>query len=187
MRTGAEMTDTELVQAAANGDQQAFRLLVELLQPVVARTTFAMLGPGGEAEDAGQEAMVKLHQSLSAFRGRSSIATWMTRITVNVCLDHLRRRKRRRLMFWIPVEDADQALDQHLGTGDMDRQRSVHQALTRLTVAHRAVAVLRLVLGYSTAETAEILNIPAGTVLSRLSRAKAQLAEDLKDYAHDRT
>lgn len=167
--------DEELLDQARNGDQRAFRLLVERYEGKVAATVIGMLGRGPDADDVGQEVFVRLYRSLDKFRGDSSLGTYLTRIAINQSLKTIKRRQSwsRRFLNWEPDLVADRHADDfEEGIG---RASLVERALDSLSPDHRAVTVMRLMEGYSTRETAEILDIPEGTVMSRLSRALKNL------------
>lgn len=167
--------DEELLDQARGGDQRAFRLLVERYEGKVAATVIGMLGRGPEADDVGQEVFVRLYKSLDRFRGDASLGTYLTRIAINQSLKAIKRRQSwsKRFLNWEPDLVADQHGDDF--AQDLDRSSLVERALDSLSPDHRAVTVMRLMEGYSTKETAEILDIPEGTVMSRLSRALKNL------------
>lgn len=171
------LDDSALVARARQGDDDAFRRLVERHQAAVARTVTGMLGPGDDADDVGQDTFVRFHQSLDRFRGDSSVRTYLVRIAMSTALNALRSRRRRELRF---ISD-DSAIDAAVDDTTVDvitdgtHQERITAALANLNPEHRAVVVLRLLDERSTKETAEILQIPEGTVLSRLSRAIRQL------------
>ena len=171
--TTLDCSDDRLVERARAGDHEAFRQLVRRYEPVVASTVIGMLGQGADADDVGQETMIRLYRSLDRFAGRSSLKTYLTRIAINASLDALRRRRRFLKRFWSLGGDEPQPEPQD--SVDVSSRREVHRALRQLTPDHRAVVVLRLMQGYSTQETADLLNLPVGTVLSRLDRAKKRL------------
>lgn len=139
-----------------------------------------ILGHTTEAEDVGQETFVRLYQSLNQFRGESSIGTYLTRIAINLSLNEIRRRKRRRNLIFSKNESA---IENVPNTHDLRDQKEtntlVQWGLQKLPPKFRSVIVLRLIDGYSTEETAKILNLPVGTVLSRLARAQMKLKEIL--------
>jgi RNA polymerase sigma-70 factor (ECF subfamily) len=177
------LTDEELVQAARDGDEDAFRELVERFEPVVAATVIGMLGDCAEAEDVGQETFIRFYRGLKSFRGESSVKTYLTRIAMNLSLNELKRRKKRRLRFTEkPVEDHRGIVDRRRGPGEDVDKELVWMAIGQLDQKFRSVVVLRLIDGYSTGETAEILGLPAGTVLSRLARGQKKLKEILEPH-----
>jgi RNA polymerase sigma-70 factor (ECF subfamily) len=139
-----------------------------------------MLGHTTEAEDIGQETFVRLYQSLNQFRGESSLGTYLTRIAINLSLNEIRRRKRRRNHYFPNNESTIVRIPDTL---DLKNQRETNKlvqwGLQRLPPKFRTVIVLRLIDGYSTEETAKILGLPMGTVLSRLARAQMKLKEIL--------
>lgn len=130
-----------------------------------------MLGNVHDGSDALQEAMMQLVRKLDLFDGRSTFGTWAYRLTANVCLDELRRRKRR-------PEPAEISLDvavSDLTSASIDRQM-VEDALEHLPDDYRAAVVLRDLCGYEYAEIAELTKVPIGTVRSRIARGRAALA-----------
>lgn len=184
----ADPTDQELIGSARAGDERAFRLLVERHQAVVAATVIGMLGPGDDADDVGQETFIRFYRALGDFRGEASVKTYLRRIAVNLSLNALKRRRRFGLRFL--SRDAPQPPPEPPveGGDDLEAREArarVRAAIDRLGPKHRPVVVLRMIDGCSTRETAEVLGLPEGTVLSRLSRAMEQLAADLGPYVHD--
>ena len=176
------MTDEELIQSIIEGDDGAFGEIVRRYEPQVARTVIGMLGNCPEAEDVGQETFIRLYRGLKYFRGQSSLGTYLTRIALNLSLNEIKRRKRRsRIFFHRPSEEMYNVPDEKTSRHPdrLCERRMVRQAIGKLEPKLRAVIVLRLIDGYSTKETAEILSIPLGTVLSRLSRAQMKLKEIL--------
>ena len=181
--------DEELVARAREGDRRAFRLLVERYEDDVAATVVAMLGPTAEVDDVAQEVFIRFYQSLDRFRGEAAVSTYLKRIAINRSLDALRRRKRLLSRFLSRDDETlhvtEPALEEEGSFEDRERARFVHEAIETLPPKHRAVVVLRLIEGYSTEETAEILEIPYGTVLSRLSRAHTKLKWLLTPYIRE--
>lgn len=176
--------ETDLLARARSGDHAAFRSLVERYEPAVAATVQGMLGPGPEAEDVGQETFIRFYRALDSFREESSLKTYLTRIAINLSLNALKRRRRLRDRF-VRNDEPDFAEPAVSGEVEMDageRAALVRKAVDRLEPKHRAVVVLRMLNGYSTRETAELLGVPQGTVLSRLSRGMQRLETLLKPY-----
>ena len=139
----ATADDRELLERARNGDEAAFRLLVERYEPRVAATVVGMLGPGDDAEDVGQETFIRLYRGLDRYRGDSSLATYVTRIAINLSLTALKKRQTWRSRF---VRPADGQHDAPEGSWDPreDRARDeavleVRRAIARLSPDHRAV------------------------------------------------
>lgn len=176
-------TDEQLLQQARAGHGPAFRQLVLRYEGQVAATAIGMLGRSVEADDVGQETFVRFYRNLNRFRGDSSIGTYLTRIAINLSLNAIKRRQRQRQRF-VSRDNENLVLDEPAvheehAADAADQAAVVRQAISRLSPDHRAVLVLRLVEGYSTRETADLLDVPVGTVLSRLSRAQRALKEIL--------
>ncbi|HTR76768.1 MAG TPA: RNA polymerase sigma factor, partial [Gemmatimonadaceae bacterium] len=157
-------------------------------ESVVAATVIGMLGRGDEADDVGQETFIRFFNSLDRFRGESSVKTYVQRIAINLALNALKRRRRVASRFRSfdddedPVVVADPRADALAEHETREVSEAVHAALDKLPPKHRAVIVLRMIDGRSTRETAEILRVPEGTVLSRLARAMKQLETHLQPY-----
>jgi RNA polymerase sigma-70 factor (ECF subfamily) len=134
-----------------------------------------MLGYDPDAEDVGQEIFIRVYKSLKNFRFRSTFKTYLVRIAINVCLDEIKRKKKKAVIF--SGEDGLKDLLTDYGELDYEIRDSVNKALQELESKQRIVVILRMIEGYSTKETSIILNIPEGTVLSRLARAQKKLRE----------
>jgi len=166
-----ELTDEDLVARSKNGDQQAFKQLVVRHEGKVAGVVHSMLGTTPEAEDVGQEVFVRFYKALDKFKGESLVSTYLIRIAINLSLNEIKRRKRQ-VSFFAREEEGRYARVAEEGT---DMKEIVNYELNRLDADFQSVVTLRMIEGYSTEETAEILGIPLGTVLSRLSRAQKRL------------
>jgi RNA polymerase sigma-70 factor (ECF subfamily) len=178
-----ELSDEFLVNASRQGDQQAFEVLVNRYKKMVARTIKGILGDSVFSEDIGQEVFIKLYYSLSGFRGDAKLSTYIQKIAINLTLNELKRRKR---FFSLFTHKADNELYEYDIAGEdfenkHDAKATVEKALETLEPKFRTVVVMRMLQGYSTKETAKILELPLGTVLSRLSRAQEQLRKYLKN------
>jgi len=174
--------DLKLIERVKGGDKAAFSHLVRKYEPVVAATAIGMLGRGDDAEDVGQNVFIRFYNAIGDFRGEASLSTYLTRIAINLSLNEIKRRKRRN-MFIVGRRDEDVEIDftdTQNAAEDYDTKEVVNKALQQLEPKFRSVVVLRMLQGYSSAETAKILKLPLGTVLSRLSRTQDKLKELLK-------
>jgi len=176
--------DDLLVKAVLNGDKSAFGEIVNRYRRMVARTVKGMLGDSVYSEDIGQEVFIKLYHSLSDFRGEAKLSTYIQKIAINMTLNEIKRRKRFFSTFIHKGNDELYEVDiaDDNSTERNDTREVVSKALMTLDPKFRVIVTMRMLQGYSTKETAEILNLPLGTVLSRLSRAQEQLREILKNY-----
>lgn len=129
---------------------------------------------------------MRFYKSLQRFKGESSVGTYLIRIAINLSINELKRRQRRNRFFHIssepriemesfPAEPSSTNPDPE----QEEQKTMIHQALQKLETRFRSVIVLRLIDGYSTRETAQILKLPTGTVLSRLARAQMKLKKIL--------
>jgi RNA polymerase sigma-70 factor, ECF subfamily len=174
-------SDDQLIAAAQRGNLESFGKLVERHEGRVAATVIGMLGDCAEADDIGQEVFIRFYHAIRRFRGESKLETYLTRIAINLSLNELKRRKRRQLLFIRSSSAADADISyQDRGQDQRDQKHIIDRALQALKPEFRSVIVLRLIDGYSTEETADILNIPVGTVLSRLARAQEKLRQQLE-------
>lgn len=171
----AKYTEGQLIDAIKHGKQKAFELLVLRYEKDVARTVIGMLGNVAEADDVGQEVFIRFYNSIKKFRGDSSIKTYLTRIAINLSLNELKRRKAKR---WLVFEDGYQEVKSIRDEFNSNEIKEVvNIALGELETNFRSVVVLRLIQGYSTKETSDILKLPQGTVLSRLARGQEKLRQ----------
>ena len=182
------MTEKELISRAQKGDQDAFGQLVLAHQNKVFTLCVHMMGSREEAEDMAQEAFLKAWRSLDSFHGESSFATWMHRLTTNLCLDHLRKQTRRQnISVAVSLDDEEAAFTEPADPGSdpqrelekRERQRAVEKALRGLPEHHRRALVMREVSGLSYQEIADALELDLGTVKSRIARAREALRKRL--------
>jgi RNA polymerase sigma-70 factor, ECF subfamily len=189
--------DLTLVKRIRTGDQRAFRMLVERYQRKVYAVALGMLKDKEEAMDVSQEAFVKVYKYLDHFKGDSSFYTWLYRITVNVCIDVLRKRGGAGRPSDVEFDEAVQhdlaeanigALGTRLGTNPQksalrrELAEKIQEALEQLPEKHRAILLLREIEGMSYEDLARILEIPKGTVMSRLFHARAKVQKILTEY-----
>ncbi len=142
-----------------------------------------MAGGTRDADDACQEALIKITRSLPRFDGRSSFATWAYRIATNASLDELRKRKRRPLLLSVDddgtqAEPVDPLADRTVSS--IDDRLAIDEALAELPDDYRSAVVLRDVIDLDYAEIAEVLGIPVGTVKSRIARGRSILVKRLR-------
>ncbi len=170
-----EVSDPTLVARAARGDDGAFRTLMQRHERRVYNLALRMLGREEDARDATQDAFLSCYRRLPSFRGEAAFTTWLHRIAVNASYDVLRKRRREPTLpgeLPEPEPTADHG-DETAGTIDVQR------ALLRVPVEYRAALVLHDVQGRTHQDVAEILEIPIGTVKSRLHRGRLALGRAL--------
>jgi len=171
--------DAELVAAAQRGDQEAFTGIVRRYQRAIYGIAYGLTRNASDADDLAQETFLRAYQAIGRFRVGEPLRPWLSRITVNLAYSLFRSRKRRPET---PLEPLVEAGKQWAGKDDpaqnaVDAERVDHlqAAFDELSEDHRAIMVLRIVDGLSYDEIARTLEVPVGTVMSRLSRARAEL------------
>ena len=184
--TLAGLTDGELVRAARDGDAAALDTLLRRHHPRLLALCRRLTGDPTDAEDACQEALIALARGLRRFDGRAAFTTWAYRVTTNTCLDELRRRRRRPVPGLGPAEEAAVARGSRStpsgDPGDAAATRlDVDAALAAIAPDFRAAVVLRDLCQLSYEEIAEVLDVPPGTVRSRIARGRAALLPLLSD------
>ncbi|MBQ9857198.1 MAG: sigma-70 family RNA polymerase sigma factor [Clostridia bacterium] len=176
--------DDRLVDAALGGDMRAFELLMEKHESKMYAVALRMCANREDAQDCLQDAMLRIYKALPSFKGQSSFSTWAYRITMNTCLDELRRKKVRQAasldqmleVGWSPV-DEENATERHVDNQEL--KRNLSKAIQTLPEEMRAAVVLRDVQGFSYDEIASMLSTNVGTVKSRISRGREKLREIL--------
>lgn len=183
--------EASLVEEARRGDRNAFGELVCRYYPGVVQVIYRLCNDAGLAEDMAQEAFLRAWINLPSFHPQSSLRNWLYRIAVNATLDVLRHRPEERLEDEAAEMIADQAAGPESALIEKESTVLVQQALSSLPEAARSVLVLREYGGLSYQEIAGVLDVPVGTVMSRLNYArnrlrvllKAQLLQMENDYA----
>ena len=188
-----ETDDISLIEKINNGQSDLFSHIIDRYKNQVARTVVGMLGHTIEADDVGQEVFIRFYKSMDKFRGDSSLSTYLTRIAINLSLNALKKRKRQQVFQVFSQngkEEGSQRTLDNLPCYDdehqtRDTQELVQLALNNIDIKFRSVIVLRMLQGFSTKETADTLDIPLGTVLSRLTRAQEKLKIELKKLGYE--
>jgi RNA polymerase sigma-70 factor (ECF subfamily) len=188
--------DDDLVQRIQAGDSGAFRALFDKYHRRAFAVAMGVVKNEQDALDAVQEAFVKVHKNIHKFQGSSSFYTWLYRIVMNVSIDHVRKSSRRKNLDFderAVRQDSGVAGDSALvpsvtnanpGKAALRRElgEAIHAALGELPEHHRAVIVLREIEGMSYEEMAEALEVPKGTVMSRLFHARKKMQASLAPY-----
>jgi RNA polymerase sigma-70 factor (ECF subfamily) len=172
--------DRALVSAAQDGDRTALDTLLRRHYDRLFALCRRITGSDADGADAAQEALLAIVRGLPRFDGRAQFSTWAYRVTTNVCLDELRRRRRRPIVGLGDRDEhddiADPADDAPLLDEQVGDRLDLDAALGQLPTDFRAAVVLRDVCQLDYAEIAEVLEIPPGTVRSRISRGRVALA-----------
>lgn len=182
--------DKLLLKRAKKGDVEAFEQLIGQYQKKVFNIALRMIGNPEDASELAQEVFIRIYRSLANFKEEASFSTWIYRITTNVCLDEIRKRKNTHntvsLDEEVSLEDGDVRMQvaDHRPTPEAvvernEVQRMVQEAIGQLSEEHRTALVLRDIQGMSYEEISRITQCPEGTVKSRINRARQSLKEIL--------
>lgn len=181
-----------MIKAAQHGDLNAFNALILRYQNLLYGIALRMLNDEDVASDAVQEALISAFSKLNSFRG-GSLRSWLARVTVNACYDEMRRKRRQREvpmeqfnMEGEEVEDMSWMIDPAVRPEEQyesfELENAIQRSLSRLTPAYREVLVLVDIEGLSYEEASIAVQIPVGTVKSRLARARLQMRCNLQGY-----
>jgi RNA polymerase sigma-70 factor, ECF subfamily len=187
-----EPDDKQLVEDARRGNGVAFRELVTRHQRRAYAVALGMVHDPDDARDICQEAFLKVHKNLSTFEGDAQFFTWLYRIIVNLCIDHLRKRRGQQVEF----DDAQAndepdeggiaphrtGFDPGRALSDKELRQQILAALDKLSPAHRTVLVMREVEGMSYQEMADAMKCSIGTIMSRLFHARKKMQSMLIAY-----
>lgn len=185
-----EIEQEQLVAACIKGDPKAYEKLIHCFQTKIYSLAMRMLGDPDDAADVTQETFIRVFRTLNKYRGDATLATWIYRITANLCLDWLRQRKRKALSSDSPlswghetvkrqIEDNSPGPEEQVATAEL--RREIQAALNKLEDHHRLAIILRDVQGLSYDEIAEVLQCPLGTIKSRINRGRQQLKQLLEE------
>ena len=180
--------ESQLIQRAAVGDASAFNELLGAHEKQMYVVCYRMCGNYNDAQDCLQEAMLRVFRALPGFKSQSSFSTWLYRITMNACLDELRRRKTRPNasldglleVGWSPKSESEAPDDQVIRS---ERAKALHAAIAELPEEMRSAIVLRDIRGFAYEEIADMLNVNIGTIKSRISRGREKLREKIMTNA----
>jgi len=174
-------TESELVKRCKEGEQKSFKELFDMYKDKVFSTAVRMLGNSQDAEDTTQDIFIKIFKNINNYRGDSSLSTWIYKVTINTCLDNLKKRKK---------HEKDKSSDEiddisSLPYGEI-QPGTIHiiieKEIQKLPEGYRTVFILHEIDGFKHEEIAKIMNITQGTSKSQLFKAKSILRKKLLPY-----
>ncbi|MEN3038779.1 MAG: sigma-70 family RNA polymerase sigma factor [Candidatus Kryptonium sp.] len=182
-----QFDEAEVIKRARDGDEKAFEFIVKKYQNRVANLIFKIIGDASVVEDLTQDVFVRVIESLKDYKFGSAFYTWIYRITVNICIDEIRKRQRSRTYSLSDVLSQNpKAEPSHSQVEKIVEQRElreiIEKAISKLPIEYKTAIVLREFEDLSYEEIAKILKVSVGTVKSRIFRARKLLAEHLKEY-----
>jgi RNA polymerase sigma-70 factor, ECF subfamily len=193
MNAFTAQNEEKLIENAARGDLQAFNELVLIHQNMAFHHAYSLLGDPAAAEDAAQESFIKAFQAVNRFRG-GSFRSWLLRIVTNTAYDMLRQSARHSAQPLFPEDENGEEIESPAWTSDPtasvqeaverdETAKEIYSKLEELPVAYRSVLTLVDLYEMDYEEAAQTLNVPLGTVKSRLARARLQMQQKLKKTA----
>jgi RNA polymerase sigma-70 factor (ECF subfamily) len=192
-KDAAKAAFLKVLQRAKEGDRKAFEEIYQLYHRRIYNAVYGMLSDADDAQDVTQDVFIRLHDALPTLRADEAFSTYLYRIALNLCRDRARRKKRVRFQSMDtprageegdiePMEFPDAGkLPEELLTGD-ELQTRVREAVQTLSEDHKAVIMMHHFQGMEVNDIASILDVPSGTVKSRLARGRDQLHRKLKTY-----
>lgn len=172
--------DFSLIKRFIEGDETTFRILVQRHKDKVRNITYLTLGNAYAVDDIAQDVFLTVYKNLKKFRFESQFTTWLFRITVNKCKDHLRKKRIRNI--FISIKEDEQEPAYSFSPEAKDTGEIVRKAITELPDKLRIPLMLKDLEGLSYQEIAETVNCEIGTVKSRIFRAREGLRNILKPY-----
>lgn len=184
-----EASDQILIRECLDGKVGAFGELIAPYQDRLYNTLLRMSGNPEDAAELFQEAMIRVFRGLRSYQGDSSLYTWLYRIVLNVAFTHRRRHRLRVVSVetvaeggGVDIADPDESLRPGRAMENQETRTVIERALAEVAEVYRAVLVLKDIEGLKYEEIAEILDIPIGTVRSRLHRARCEMRDRLQPY-----
>ncbi len=182
-------SQSDLIKGAIEGDEAAYRQLLDNYRGAIFNLLYKMVRNKEETEDLVQEAFMKAFKALPSFNEEYAFSTWLYKIAINNCIDHMRKKRLKTYSINKPVQSKDGELDREFPDTSMSPDRAIlsdekstiiEDAIDELPENYKIAIVLRHAEEKSYEEIAQILNIPLGTVKARIFRAREMLKKKLK-------
>ena len=188
-RVSVKRSNSELIERAIQGDEAAYKELLENYRGAIFNLLYKMVRNKEETEDLVQEAFIKAFRALPSFNEEYAFSTWLYKIAINNCIDHMRKKRLKTYSMDKPVQSKDGELDREFPDTSMspdkqvlheERTNIIETAIDELPENYKVAIILRHSEEKAYEEIAEILNIPLGTVKARIFRAREMLKKKLK-------
>lgn len=176
--------EKKLIQKSKSGDVKSFEILISRYEKLAYNVAYRILGNEEDAKDMTQESLIKVYKYLKNFRMDSSFSTWLYRIVMNTCKDELRKKKLNVISIDKPINTTDGSMYMDIKDSSStpeeeleskETQGEVQKALSKVNEKNRIVVVLRDIKGFTYSEISEILDVPVGTIKSRINRGRQEL------------
>lgn len=182
--------ESKLIELAISGDVDSFEQLVRNYNRYVYNIAYRMMGNEEDAKDMAQEALIKAYKHIKSFKQEANFSTWLYRIVINTCKDELRKKHTQNLSLDAAIseektglellENPDQNVNPVIVYEQQELKKELQEALNTLPEESKSIVILKDIMGYSYQEIGDILEIPIGTVRSRLSRSRQSLKNQLQ-------
>ncbi len=185
------MNESELIARLKKKDREAFKIMVEKWQDMVYNTALGFLQNAEDAEDTAQEVFIRVFESVSSFKEKSKLSTWIYRITVSKCLDHIRKKKRKKRFAFVQslygkndglMIDPPDFFHPGINTENKENAAVLFKAIGQLPENQKTAFVLNKMENLSYREISKIMNSTESAVDALLQRAKKNLQTLLKEY-----
>lgn len=183
--------ENNLINMCQQGHVESFEILIKSYEKRAFNIAYRMLGNMEDANDATQEAFIKVFKNMSKFKGDSSFSTWLYRIVTNTCLDIIRKNKNKKVVSYDNTKKTDDGEikiefeDEKNNTEEIIEKKLenefIHECINSLGKDHRAVIVLRDINGFTYKEMTKVLKCSEGTIKSRINRARKSLKNIIED------
>ena len=175
--------DFSLIKRFIDGDESIFRIIVQRHKEKVRNIIYLTLGSNDYVDDIAQEVFITVYRNLNQFKFQSQFTTWLYRVTVNKCKDHLRKMKIRKI--FSPIKDSEKEVGYNISIEETNAAELVQDAIKKLPDKLRIPLLLKDIEGFSYQEIAETVQCEIGTVKSRIFRAREGLKYLLKPYEQE--
>jgi RNA polymerase sigma-70 factor, ECF subfamily len=175
--------DFSLIKRFIDGEESIFNLIVRRHKDKVRNIIYLTLGANDAVDDIAQEVFITVYKNLNQFKFKSQFTTWLYRITINKCKDHLRKMKIRKI--FSPIKESDKEAGYSISVEESDTAALVQSAINKLPDKLRVPLLLKDIEGFSYQEIAETVQCEIGTVKSRIFRAREGLRDILKPYEQE--
>lgn len=185
------LNEWELIERLKQGDEAAFKQIVDSSQGLVYNTALGIVQSPEDAEDVAQEVFVQLYESIKGFKGESRLSTWLYRVTVSKAMDHLRKKKRKKRFAFVQslfgandelVHDPPDFVHPGVTLDNKEKAKELFKAIEKLPEKQKVAFTLNRVEGLSYQEISEIMKLTVASVESLLHRARKNLRRTLESF-----
>lgn len=175
--------DFSLIKRFIDGDESVFSLIIRRHKEKVRNIIYLTLNSNNDVDDIAQEVFITVYKNLNQFKFQAQFTTWLYRITINKCKDHIRKMRIRKV--FSPIKDVDKEAGYNVPVEESNTAELVQQAIKKLPDKLRVPLLLKDIEGFSYQEIAETVQCEIGTVKSRIFRAREGLKNLLKPYEQE--